>query len=482
MTAPPLRAVKRTGQAPPHSVAAEQNVLGAVFVDETVLPVIMRSGLTVMDFYREAHQAIFKAMCTLYDDQGGPVDLLTVSEQMKRDGTLNRVGGPAYLSELSDCVATTANTQHYVKIIIEKAELRRVIKTAEDAAAAARAPDARPALVIARASERLDEIHQRDRVKTFITAENLLTTKYETETPVIGKGILPAGGSWIIAGESGAGKSMLRLEMGLMLALGHNLWGLKVPKARRVFIVQFENVLPTEKARLQRMLTGLNIEGYPRDLLFSDPTIRLDFKLKSHWADALEMVKQSEADVVIWDPLSSLAASVDENNNGEMRRVLDAITEINRKTNSSSIVIHHFGKPSQDQNAAHRARGASSVRDWCDTMAHLLRKPNEHRILRTLEFVKVRNGPEHRPILLERTENFLHIQTEDDMKVTPGQVRETLNAMGGTVRGQVALSKAIEEKHNCSERSARTYIREAVKMKAIREIKDGKTFTYNCHQ
>ncbi|MFZ5448166.1 MAG: AAA family ATPase [Thermodesulfobacteriota bacterium] len=312
------------------------------------------------------------------------------------------------------------------------------------------------------------EAIQNEAPKRLMTARELLSRTYSKVLEIIDKGILPAGGGMLIAGESGEGKSLIRTELAIHLIMGWPLWGLEIPTARKILIIQFENTESTEQYRLKKMLYGLGITDFPADnLLFSDRTLRYDLGKTEDWTAALDLVKESNAEVIIWDPLTSLH-SVNENDNVQMRKILDSITEINRKANVTSIVLHHFGKPVEGMNNSHRTRGASSIRDWADTLITLNKKPHEHKILRKLDFVKVRNGPELKPILLERDECFLHHITEEDVMCSPEQVKAILTALGGQVDGQGKLLEAIIEAVNCTERSAVSYIKIAVDRGFIR--------------
>jgi hypothetical protein len=180
-----------------------------------------------------------------------------------------------------------------------------------------------------------------------------------------------------------------------------------------------------------------------------------------------EIVQESRAEVVIYDPFTSMH-SVNENDNVQVRKILDNITTINRETDTTAILIHHFGKPTEHSVTAHRTRGASSIRDWADTLLAVTRKKHEHKTLRLLEFIKVRNGMEPKPILLERDENFLHHVTEEDVLCSPEQTKAILKAMGGQVDGQGKLIEAIMEAVSCTERSAVSYIKIAVDRGFIR--------------
>ncbi|MBW1708433.1 MAG: replicative DNA helicase [Deltaproteobacteria bacterium] len=111
---------------PPQSLKAEQSVLGAILRDESALPRVFEVRLSADDFYREAHGLIFTGMQNLFD-RSEPVDLVTLSESLHKAGTLEKIGGPAYLAELADAIGTAANVEHYARIVREKAVLRRLI-------------------------------------------------------------------------------------------------------------------------------------------------------------------------------------------------------------------------------------------------------------------------------------------------------------------------------------------------------------------
>jgi hypothetical protein len=126
-------------------------------------------------------------------------------------------------------------------------------------------------------------------------------------------------------------------------------------------------------------------------------------------------------------------------------------------------VVHHYGKPGREETAGvYRTRGASSIRDWADTLLGFSRKKGD-TILRTLTFDKVRNGPEPKPITLERDkETFLHSLVDEVEICPPGRVRAILAQLGGRVESQEKLLQAIVSETECSIRRARHFIKQAV--------------------
>ncbi len=112
-------------KTPPHSAEAEKTVLGAILLNNKNLNVVL-SILTIEDFYKEGNRKILERISRLVD-KGHPVDLLSLSEELKRAGELDEVGGASYLSSLMDGVPKSLNVEYYAQIIKEKSLLRRLI-------------------------------------------------------------------------------------------------------------------------------------------------------------------------------------------------------------------------------------------------------------------------------------------------------------------------------------------------------------------
>ncbi len=120
-----------TGRIPPHNLEAEASVLGSALVDNDAIDRV--EGLITPDvFYKEAHRKIWRAMEALRG-RGEPVDLVTLAEELKKNGELDEVGGITYLVGLSEATPTAAYAEHYARIVAEKAVLRRLIAAAGEA-------------------------------------------------------------------------------------------------------------------------------------------------------------------------------------------------------------------------------------------------------------------------------------------------------------------------------------------------------------
>jgi replicative DNA helicase len=112
-------------KTPPHNPEVEKTVLGGILLNNKNLNVVL-SIITPEDFYKEAHRLILDHIILMVD-KGKPVDLVSLSEALKRAGILEEIGGAAYLSSLMDGVPKSLNVEYHAKIIKEKALLRRLI-------------------------------------------------------------------------------------------------------------------------------------------------------------------------------------------------------------------------------------------------------------------------------------------------------------------------------------------------------------------
>ena len=144
---------------PPHSVEAEQSLLGGLMLDEDAW-LRVADRVEAADFYRPAHRVIFEVMAELAD-RNEALDVITVSEALSARALLERAGGNAYLAELVDGSAGAANARAYAGIVQEQATLRRLIGVAGEISEAAFLPESRTAAdVVDYAEQRVFEISE----------------------------------------------------------------------------------------------------------------------------------------------------------------------------------------------------------------------------------------------------------------------------------------------------------------------------------
>jgi len=118
----------KTGRLPPQAVEVEQSVLGAMLIENEAIPQAIEVLPDASAFYDPRHRRIYQAIQHLFE-KTDPVDLITLTDELKRRDELEDAGGAHYLTELSTQVASAANVSYHARIIAEKALLRQMIET-----------------------------------------------------------------------------------------------------------------------------------------------------------------------------------------------------------------------------------------------------------------------------------------------------------------------------------------------------------------
>jgi len=150
----------------PHSLDAETAVLGAILIDKDVVPLVLQY-LSPESFYLDSHRKIFEATISLFDKKK-VVDLITMTDELKKRGHLDDVGGASYLASLQENVATTANVEYHAKIVLEKAVLRRLIDAGTRIVSHAYGAEEESDIILDRAEQLIFEIKER-RLKSGFT-------------------------------------------------------------------------------------------------------------------------------------------------------------------------------------------------------------------------------------------------------------------------------------------------------------------------
>ncbi len=160
------------GRIPPHNLEAEQAVLGCMLLDTDVIPTVTEL-IRSSDFYRDDHREICEAIIDI-TEKAGPVDIITVSEQLQLRGTLDAVGGLDYLAAITSAVPTTANARHYAKIVEEKSLLRKLIKAASEISATSYEASEEAAFVLDKAEKSIFDILQKRSTQGFTHIKDVL--------------------------------------------------------------------------------------------------------------------------------------------------------------------------------------------------------------------------------------------------------------------------------------------------------------------
>jgi replicative DNA helicase len=122
--------VSEHGKLPPQAVDLEEAVLGAMMLEKNAVNTVI-DILTPDSFYKESHQRIFSAIATLFQNTEA-IDILTVTTQLKKNGELDLVGGPYYVTQLTNRIASAANVEFHARIILQKFIQRELIRISSE--------------------------------------------------------------------------------------------------------------------------------------------------------------------------------------------------------------------------------------------------------------------------------------------------------------------------------------------------------------
>ena len=262
--------------APPHSVEAEQALLGGLLLDAAAWDNVA-DAVTREDFYRPDHQLIFEGIASLVGE-GKPCDVVTVSQQLERTGQLEAAGGLAYLSSIARDTPSAANARAYADIVRERSLLRQLIRAGTDIAAAVFNNDGETArALVDRAEQRVFEIAEGTfrRREGAVSVRTLLPGVIDqidewhnnpdqlrglptgfTDFDKITGGLRP-GDLVIIAGRPSMGKTTLAVNMAEYAA---------VHPGTRASVAIFSMEMPSEQV-ITRMLSSIG--GVPLNSLRS---------------------------------------------------------------------------------------------------------------------------------------------------------------------------------------------------------------------
>jgi replicative DNA helicase len=155
----------------------EQSVLGAILLENEALAKVLEI-LDERDFYHDAHRWIFQAMIALFEENV-PIDLLTVTERLRKNERLEAVGGASYLAELVELVPTAANVWHHARVVREKAVLRGLIRTATSIVTDSYEDTDDVDMLLDRAEQAIFEISQRKATAGFMHINAILKGSFK---------------------------------------------------------------------------------------------------------------------------------------------------------------------------------------------------------------------------------------------------------------------------------------------------------------
>ena len=166
-----------TGRLIPQNLEAEKSVLGAILIDESVISDIV-TVVKPRDFYESKHQAIFDAMLKLFE-KSSPIDLLTLTDQLKKNKDLTKIGGSAYLAELTNYVPTASHAEAYAKMVAQAATRRRLIKASSSITDLAYEEGTTVDELLGKAEKEIFSVSDSNSVGDLVSLEDILTESFD---------------------------------------------------------------------------------------------------------------------------------------------------------------------------------------------------------------------------------------------------------------------------------------------------------------
>ena len=164
-------------KVPPHDDTAEQSVLGAILIDKDAM-IDVAEFLRPHHFYKEKHSLIYAAMMELFEEHE-PIDIVTLTAQMKKTGSFDKTDGANYLSELLNIVPTSAHAEQYARIIQEHATKRRLVESAAKITELAFREEGSAQQIVDEAEQEIFAISQSTTRRDFIVIKDALASSFD---------------------------------------------------------------------------------------------------------------------------------------------------------------------------------------------------------------------------------------------------------------------------------------------------------------
>ncbi|MBE0478358.1 replicative DNA helicase [Candidatus Aerophobetes bacterium] len=163
---------------PPHSLEAERCVLGVMLLEKEALPRVIQIIDNPDVFYSDIHKITYEGILKLFDSNS-PVDLITLREEFRKQGKLEKIGGSAYLVDLVNSVITTANVEYYANIVKEKYILRNLLRASYEIASLSYEDSLDLEIILDRAQSLVFNATQDTNKRSFSHIKDVLTKTFE---------------------------------------------------------------------------------------------------------------------------------------------------------------------------------------------------------------------------------------------------------------------------------------------------------------
>ena len=365
---------------PPNNTAAERHLLGVIIRDNLPFPAQLKPS----DLFEPKHQDIASAILSLQAD-GKAIDETIVSNYLRE---MKSVVEHFFVSSMTTEAGLMLRQEH-VDMIADAAILR------EASLIASRATDPDTLLDhYARLADKRKSLSPRQGAQRMPIDDLMKFDRKADPTNVLGNRWLCRGGSLVMAGQAGTGKSALMMQAAINWTLGQDFFGIKTNDGMkmRTLVIQAENDAGDVAESMQDQIKGLGLSEFQKDDLKDRMFIyRESVATGKEFGDVLrKLVIQHQATICFVDPLMAFVGA-DISETSEAAKFLRHIIQpILNETGVIIVFMHHTGKPksSKDKEGqtaadlAYQLFGSSEVTNWAREIACLQRCPGEEQIYR----------------------------------------------------------------------------------------------------
>ena len=399
------------GKLPPQALDLEQVVLGAMMIDKKGVDEVI-DILSPHAFYKESHRYIFESVFKLFENSE-PIDLLTVSSQLRKDGKLDMIGGDFYLISLTQKVSSSAHIEFHARIILQKFIQRSLIKISNEIIEEAYDETKDVFDLLDNAEAKLYEVTQGNVKKSTETAQSLvIQAKKKIEEISNKEGLrgIPSGftkldrltSGWqpsdliIVAARPGMGKTALTLTMARNIAVDQNIpvafFSLEMSSVQLITrLISSETGLSSEKLRTGKLekheweQLNVKVKSLEKAPLFIDDTPSLSiFDLR---AKARRLASQYGIKMIVIDYLQLMTAGGSQkggNREQEISMISRNLKALAKELNVPVIALSQLSRAVETRGGSKRPllsdlRESGAIEQDADIVAFIYR-PEYYKI------------------------------------------------------------------------------------------------------
>lgn len=410
-----------SGRIPPHNDDAERSVLGAILIDPDAI-VKIADILSPESFYQQAHQYIYEAMENLYDERQ-PIDVVTLTDQLRKNKKLTKAGGTATVAELSNILSTAANVKHYADLVANAHIKRRIISASAELTDLAFDDSKDVTEVVDTAEQRVFALSSVKNTRAFIPIKDTLVESFERLDELQKNGGdlrgVPTGFAdldrvtagfqksnlIILAARPGTGKTAFSLNMAQSMAVVAKkkigFFSLEMSREELVdrLLVSQADIdawkLKTGKLDQQDFMKLSDAMGVLADAqIFIDDTPGMSiFEMRTR---ARRLMTEHNIDILVVDYLQLAHGRTRDNRVQEVAEISQGLKNIARELKIPVLALSQLSRAiesrAEKSPQLSDLRESGSIEQDADVVMFLYRKDDDIRESVNLKIAKHRNG------------------------------------------------------------------------------------------